>query len=417
MLPPSGVVVTTANGSTVGCTFCELEAFKAWAEASVTAYDEAAPLSGDDYLMPNYAMHAWRDARNAYEKTRTTPSVGPEQSHKTITTIHKDGADMGAIPGPETITGHKTPGINPGVRVRLKETNAVGATAIVDGWLSDKLVRIVWEWNGHRSEVEAAKLVVVGDDHRPSDAPCAHAHVRPEPCDQTLGVKCVDCKRILAVCWAEEHIPESLWNRACTDKDPDAKRCEQNRPDHCAICEEHIENITTCAYCGEPLGHSKRCSVTKFQAPEQRTNDAPCAGTGCRDGVHEPPCSMSDPRERALYATAERRLVAHLRGLLKEAIEHLDAMPEKHRPGDSRMSKLRQGLRLAPDARVDKARSKDSYICHGCGREQRGQSEVRWGPSYRFCSFKCARESVVGAPTDARTDYARSDEMPKGGGQ
>jgi hypothetical protein len=94
---------------------------------------------------------------------RTTDSVSPEQSHKTITTIAKDDEDMSAKPAIETITGHKTPGINPGVRVRLKETNAVGATAIVDGWISDKVVRVLWEWNGHRSEVEAAKLVIVGD--------------------------------------------------------------------------------------------------------------------------------------------------------------------------------------------------------------------------------------------------------------
>lgn len=84
-----------------------------------------------------------------------------------------------------------------------------------------------------------------------------------------------------------------------------------------------------------------------------RVDKASCMAVGCRGDVHEPPCPLSDPKELSLYARTERRLVAHLRGLLREAIEHLDAMPEKHRPGDSRMGKLRQGLRVATDPRLE----------------------------------------------------------------
>lgn len=116
---------------------------------------------------------------------RTTDSVPAHQDSETLVdqasgearapdvAKQDPGNGANATPSPPAEAresrGAITPGINPGVRVRLKETNAVGATAIVDGWLSDKLVRIVWEWNGHRSEVEADRLVIVHDP-RPSDA-------------------------------------------------------------------------------------------------------------------------------------------------------------------------------------------------------------------------------------------------------
>jgi hypothetical protein len=69
---------------------------------------------------------------------------------------------------------------------------------------------------------------------------CIHARVAPEPCDQTLGVLCLDCDTIVAVCWMDEHIPESLWNRAC-ENDTGGNPCEQSRDDVCAICEQQIE--------------------------------------------------------------------------------------------------------------------------------------------------------------------------------
>ena len=69
---------------------------------------------------------------------------------------------------------------------------------------------------------------------------CEHVRVSPEHVDQTLGVVCLDCNTILCACWMDDHIPESLWNRACKSN-ADAKPCDQNRNDYCAICEEHIE--------------------------------------------------------------------------------------------------------------------------------------------------------------------------------
>ena len=69
---------------------------------------------------------------------------------------------------------------------------------------------------------------------------CSHVRVKPEPCDQTLGVLCLDCDTLIAVCWSDEHIPESLWNRACLS-DSGANPCEQSRDDHCALCGEAIE--------------------------------------------------------------------------------------------------------------------------------------------------------------------------------
>ena len=69
---------------------------------------------------------------------------------------------------------------------------------------------------------------------------CQHENVTPEVCDQTLGVLCLDCNTILAVCWMDEHIPESLWNRAC-ENDKEANTCEQNRDDYCSLCGEYMD--------------------------------------------------------------------------------------------------------------------------------------------------------------------------------
>lgn len=71
---------------------------------------------------------------------------------------------------------------------------------------------------------------------------CKHTRVAPEVCDQTLGVKCLDCNALVAVCW-DTHVPESLWNRAC-ENDPEGKPCEQNRDDVCGICDEPIDPVT-----------------------------------------------------------------------------------------------------------------------------------------------------------------------------
>jgi len=73
---------------------------------------------------------------------------------------------------------------------------------------------------------------------------CAHDHVRPEICDQTLGVVCTDCNVLVAFCWSDDHIPESLWNRVCTQRPDEGNPCEQNRDDHCALCGEVIEQAT-----------------------------------------------------------------------------------------------------------------------------------------------------------------------------
>lgn len=68
---------------------------------------------------------------------------------------------------------------------------------------------------------------------------CAHANVAPEVCDQTLGVICLDCNKLLAYCWAENHVPESLWNRACKN-DPECVPCVNDRYDVCSLCAETI---------------------------------------------------------------------------------------------------------------------------------------------------------------------------------
>ena len=71
-------------------------------------------------------------------------------------------------------------------------------------------------------------------------AACPHEHLQFEVCDQTGGVGCNDCNTLLAYCWADNHIPESLWNRMCA-QDPEARPCEQSRDDVCALCDEPIE--------------------------------------------------------------------------------------------------------------------------------------------------------------------------------
>jgi hypothetical protein len=70
---------------------------------------------------------------------------------------------------------------------------------------------------------------------------CEHKLLAPEVVDQTLGVKCLDCDVLVAVCWDDDqHIPETLWNRACAN-DPNFIRTEHDRPDVCALCEATIE--------------------------------------------------------------------------------------------------------------------------------------------------------------------------------
>lgn len=68
---------------------------------------------------------------------------------------------------------------------------------------------------------------------------CAHARLTIEVCDQTLGLVCRECETLVAFCWMDDHIPESLWNRACTT-DPNGKPCEQNRDDVCALCGDSV---------------------------------------------------------------------------------------------------------------------------------------------------------------------------------
>ena len=68
---------------------------------------------------------------------------------------------------------------------------------------------------------------------------CLHQRLAVEPCDQTVGVLCHDCNTLLAYCWMDEHIPESLWNRLAAQV-PTLRACEQNRDDVCGICSENI---------------------------------------------------------------------------------------------------------------------------------------------------------------------------------
>ena len=70
-------------------------------------------------------------------------------------------------------------------------------------------------------------------------AVCPHEHLASEVLDQTGGVACNDCNTILAYCWDDHHVPESLWNRLAA-QDTQAIACEQSREDVCAICEEPI---------------------------------------------------------------------------------------------------------------------------------------------------------------------------------
>jgi hypothetical protein len=72
---------------------------------------------------------------------------------------------------------------------------------------------------------------------------CPHARLRIEGMDQTLGLVCEDCGECMAYCWMDDHIPESLWNRACTNY-PGGNPCEQSRDNVCALCEEPIKEAT-----------------------------------------------------------------------------------------------------------------------------------------------------------------------------
>ena len=74
---------------------------------------------------------------------------------------------------------------------------------------------------------------------------CEHNRVVPEVMDQTIGVGCLDCDFALYVCWGAEHVPVSLWNRACAA--PGFEDCAPVAEDHgqCAICGEPCAVGTT----------------------------------------------------------------------------------------------------------------------------------------------------------------------------
>lgn len=72
---------------------------------------------------------------------------------------------------------------------------------------------------------------------------CKHNRVKPVACDQTLGIVCLDCNFLIAECWYDDHIPESLWNKACMN-DADAIPSEQNRDNVCALCGEEFSTRT-----------------------------------------------------------------------------------------------------------------------------------------------------------------------------
>ena len=76
----------------------------------------------------------------------------------------------------------------------------------------------------------------------PSDSTCEHPRVAPEGMDQTLGVICLDCDMVLAYCWMDEHIPESLWNRACLSDDSAVPR-KLSRENVCSLCGHRIGKV------------------------------------------------------------------------------------------------------------------------------------------------------------------------------
>lgn len=68
---------------------------------------------------------------------------------------------------------------------------------------------------------------------------CKHESVSSIVLDQTLGVECNTCYHLLAYCWMDEHLPESLWNKACIN-DVDCNVCDEDRDDYCVICRRQI---------------------------------------------------------------------------------------------------------------------------------------------------------------------------------
>jgi len=67
---------------------------------------------------------------------------------------------------------------------------------------------------------------------------CEHLNAVAEVVDQTLGVTCPDCD-YQAACWQDEHVPESIWNKACKNTEG-FKLSEQNRDDYCFLCGTHM---------------------------------------------------------------------------------------------------------------------------------------------------------------------------------
>lgn len=72
-----------------------------------------------------------------------------------------------------------------------------------------------------------------------ADYECDHGAVETIALDQTVGIRCLECGKHVAVCWYDEHIPQTLWNKACLN-DPGAIPCEDPKENFCALCDEKI---------------------------------------------------------------------------------------------------------------------------------------------------------------------------------
>ena len=63
---------------------------------------------------------------------------------------------------------------------------------------------------------------------------CAHADLRADVFDPTLGVTCQRCGESFT-CWEDEHASEAQWNRAVKG-DARFRACAENREDACFLC-------------------------------------------------------------------------------------------------------------------------------------------------------------------------------------
>ena len=223
--------------------------------------------------------------------------------------------------------------------------------------------------------------------------PCSPGTPPPRPTHPTPpeAPKCPSCGRFAHYMQTFEHEPGNFVHvRMCGSQ----------------VCEKNIQEQRSPARCGFPWRGDASCGLPRDHAGSHTADPCP---TKAEVVPHPVWCTLSLGHDGECWPDPSRanervndRLVGHLRDLLGRAVEHLEAVPQRHRPGQQALSVLKAGLRLAePEACTDYALPEKAK-CADCGEPEQIEAMVcrtcqganlasRGGNARRDAIEECAR--------------------------